>query len=173
MRPVNLTLPNRQEPYKHLRVKALATSTASTPGVTGWKPFTQDSQSVGGGGWADLIGDGTQLHRHVSRPGQLLGEGVVGQGVAVADTGGVQQQGVQDVLVHIGAFFIYVYSGGMKAQWGKGWCECTPGGKPQGAWPQNKTKLYLYAYLNLVFLLNSYYRPVMSAANRDVLFRGA
>jgi hypothetical protein len=35
---------------------------------------------------------------------------VVGQGVAVADAGGVQQQGVQDVLVHIGAFLIYMYT---------------------------------------------------------------
>lgn len=55
-----------------------------------------------------LVGDWAQLHGDVSAPGQLFGEGVVRQSVAVADPRGVEQQRVQNVLIHVRAFVVCV-----------------------------------------------------------------
>lgn len=54
----------------------------------------------------DLVGDGTELHSYVPLTGHVLGERVVRQGVAVPDALGVEQEGVDDVLIHVVAFVV-------------------------------------------------------------------
>lgn len=54
----------------------------------------------------DLVGDGTELHSYVPLTGHLLGERVVRQSVAMSNALGVEQEGVDDVLIHVVAFVI-------------------------------------------------------------------
>ena len=55
-----------------------------------------------------LVGDGAHLERHPVQPGQILGHRVAQNSKAVADAGGVEEQGVQHVLVHLCALLICV-----------------------------------------------------------------
>lgn len=56
---------------------------------------------------SDLVWDGAQLHSHVSFPRNLFGEWMVCQSIAVPDACGVEQKGVKNVLIYVGAFIIY------------------------------------------------------------------
>jgi len=53
-----------------------------------------------------LIGDGAHFHSHPSLSGQLLGHRVAEQSKSMANTGSVEQESVQQVLVHIRALEI-------------------------------------------------------------------
>lgn len=55
---------------------------------------------------SDLVGDGTELHSYVPLTGHVLGERVVRQSVAVPNALGVEEEGVDDILVHMAAFVV-------------------------------------------------------------------
>lgn len=57
-------------------------------------------------GASDLVGDGTDLHRYVPFTRHVLGERVVRQRVAVPNALGVEEEGVDDVLIHVAAFVV-------------------------------------------------------------------
>lgn len=55
----------------------------------------------------DLVGDGAQLHSHISFLWHLFSKRMVRQSVAVSDARRVEQKGVKNVLVHLCAFVIW------------------------------------------------------------------
>lgn len=56
---------------------------------------------------SDLVRYGAKLHGHVSFPGHLFGKRMMCQSVTVSDACGVEQKGVENVLIYVGAFIIY------------------------------------------------------------------
>lgn len=55
---------------------------------------------------SDLVGDGTELHCYAPLTGHVLGERVVHQSVAVPNAFGVEEEGVDDILIHVAAFVV-------------------------------------------------------------------